>query len=93
MRVMDLAEAIAPGLPIQMTGIRPGEKLHEVLLTTDESRHAVELEDMFVILPEHPWWTEHSPWAEAKPVKSGFAYASENNDHWLGVDELRALLA
>ena len=56
MRVTDLAEAMAPGLPVDMIGIRPGEKLHEVLLTSDESRHAIDAGDAYVVLPEHPWW-------------------------------------
>ena len=56
MRVTDLAEAMAPGLPVDMIGIRPGEKLHEVLLTSDESRHAIDAGDVYVVLPEHPWW-------------------------------------
>ena len=54
MRVTDLAEAIAPGCATQIIGIRPGEKLHEVLLTEDESRHARELEDSYLIYPEFP---------------------------------------
>src|ERR1700710_1326663 len=58
MRVVDLAEAMGPGLPRDIIGIRPGEKLHELLLTSDESRHAVEHDDVFVVLPEHPWWDD-----------------------------------
>ena len=57
MRVVDLAEAMAPGVPREVIGIRPGEKLHEVLLTADESRHAIDAGDVYVVLPEHPWWT------------------------------------
>ena len=57
MRVIDLADAVAPGVPHDLTGIRPGEKLHELLLTSDESRHAIDVGDVYVILPEQPWWT------------------------------------
>jgi UDP-N-acetylglucosamine 4,6-dehydratase len=92
-RVMDLAEAIAPGIPRSVTGVRPGEKLHELLLTSDECRHTLDIGDRFVILPEHPWWSTGHPWSEGKPVADGFVYASDQNDHWLGVDELRSFLA
>jgi UDP-N-acetylglucosamine 4,6-dehydratase len=92
-RITDLAEAMAPGVTVKTIGIRPGEKLHELLLTADESRHTVELDDRFVILPEHPWWGSDSPWAGGRAVLDGFTYSSETNDRWLGVDDLRSLLA
>ncbi len=56
MRLVDLAEAIAPGCAVEYIGIRPGEKLHEVLLSEDEARNAVEFDEMFIIQPSHPWW-------------------------------------
>ena len=93
MRVVDLADAIAPGVPRDVVGIRPGEKLHEVLLTADESRHAVETEDAYVVLPEHPWWTEENPWVDGKPLQDDFVYASNTNDEWISADDLRALVA
>ena len=61
MRVADLAEAMAPGIPRDIIGIRPGEKLHEQMLTADESRHAVDGGDVYVVHPEHAWWTESAP--------------------------------
>jgi UDP-N-acetylglucosamine 4,6-dehydratase/5-epimerase len=93
MRVVDLADAMAPGLPREIIGIRPGEKLHEVLLTDDEARHAVETEDVYVVLPEHPWWTDEHPWIEGKPLDDDFVYASHTNDWWLTGEELRARVA
>jgi UDP-N-acetylglucosamine 4,6-dehydratase len=93
MRVVDLAEAMAPGLPHDIVGIRPGEKLHEVLLTADESRHAIDAGDVFVVLPEHPWWDAHPRWLEGgKPLDDGFVYSSDNNDWWLTTEELVTLL-
>lgn len=92
MRVVDLADAIAPGVPVDFTGIRPGEKLHEALLTTDEARHAVDAGDMFVVLPEHPWWSSTAAWADGIPLPEGFAYTSDTNSDWLDVDQLRSLL-
>jgi UDP-N-acetylglucosamine 4,6-dehydratase (inverting) len=93
MKITDLAEAIAPGLPCDVIGIRAGEKLHEVLLTSDEARHSIETEDVFVVLPEHPWWTGENPWVEGKPLDDDFSYASNTNDWWLEPDELQQRIA
>ena len=94
MKVTDLATAMAPGVPTDVVGIRPGEKLHEVLLTVDEARHSVAAGDVYVVLPEHPWWGNNSRWiAAGTPLSDGFTYASDTNDQWLGADELEALLA
>ena len=91
MRVADIAEAIAPEARLRTIGIRPGEKLHEVLLTEDESRHAYEVDDGYVIVPEfHPWRSE--PWSIGRPVTDGFRYSSDSNTAWLGAEELRAIL-
>ena len=92
MKVTDLAEAIAPGVPREVTGIRPGEKLHEILLTGDESRHSIETEDVYVVLPEHPWWTAEPRWLEGKPLDDDFTYSSATNTEWLSVEELRELV-
>lgn len=91
MRVTDLAEAMAPGVPREIIGIRPGEKLHEVLLTDDEARHARNAEGYYVILPEHPWWT-NARWLDSPPAVEGFHYASNTNTHWLSPEELRTVL-
>jgi UDP-N-acetylglucosamine 4,6-dehydratase (inverting) len=92
MKVVDLAEAMAPGVPVEIIGIRPGEKLHEVLITDDESRHTIDAGDVYVVLPEHPWWTDHPKWVAGKPLADGFIYASHTNDEWLGPDELAGVL-
>jgi UDP-N-acetylglucosamine 4,6-dehydratase len=92
MRVTDLAEAIGPGLPQQVVGIRPGEKLHELMLTTDESRHAIDAGEVYVVLPEHVWWDERGPQVTGSPVPDGFVYSSDGNDWWLTTDELSGLL-
>lgn len=88
MRLTDLAETIAPGCNIQEIGIRPGEKLHEVLLSPEEARNAREHEDMYVI---RQWGGGHALLADGgQPVEDGFRYASETNTHWLsGTDLLR----
>ncbi len=92
MNIVDLAEAIAPGCKVDITGIRPGEKLHEVLVSTDEARHSLELRDMFVIQPAHPWW-EIENWKDGKALSDGFTYTSSNNPEWLSVEELRRMVA
>jgi len=92
MRVIDLAEAMGPGLEVKITGIRPGEKLHELLITADESRHTVDAGDVYVVLPEHPWWSSNaSRWTESTPLPDGFQYASDTNDRFLTVEELRKI--
>lgn len=92
MSVMDLARAVAPECTVEQVGIRSGEKLREVLVSDDESRHAVELDDMFVIEPAHPWWSQQNL-SEGRPLADGFSYASDTNDRWLSVEELRRLVA
>jgi UDP-N-acetylglucosamine 4,6-dehydratase len=91
MRVADIADAIAPEAPRVVTGIRPGEKIHEAMLTEDESRHARELEDCYVIYPEFPTWRSE-PYLLGKPAEAGFRYSSDRNTTWLTAEELRAML-
>ena len=91
MRIIDLAKAVAPGCEIEFVGIRSGEKLHEVLVSRDESRYTLELEDMFVIQPVHPWW-EPANWNRGKSLPDGFKFASDKNDRWLTIEELRQMI-
>jgi UDP-N-acetylglucosamine 4,6-dehydratase len=93
MRVVDLATAIAPGVPIDIIGIRPGEKLHEILLTTDESRHTLDANNIYVVVPDHPFWTPDRKPAVGIPVSDGFAYTSDTNEWWLGPEELKVMLS
>ncbi|PWB59730.1 MAG: UDP-N-acetylglucosamine 4,6-dehydratase (inverting) [Bradyrhizobiaceae bacterium] len=84
MRIVDLARIIAPQLPHQTVGIRPGEKLHEIMVTEDDARMTVELDDRYVICPVNPGWTrDHLARLGAKPVAEGFSYASDRNSEWL----------
>jgi UDP-N-acetylglucosamine 4,6-dehydratase/5-epimerase len=91
MKLLDMAEAVAPDCHIECIGIRPGEKLHEVLLSEDESRNAAETDDMFVIQPAHSWWKKEN-WKAARPVPEDFRYASDTNTHWLTAEDLYALV-
>jgi UDP-N-acetylglucosamine 4,6-dehydratase len=91
MNIMDLARAIAPECTIDHVGIRPGEKLHEVLISEDEARNTVEVDDMFVVLqPYHASWMEEN-WRHGRPLGDGFRYASDNNTQWLKENDLQKL--
>jgi UDP-N-acetylglucosamine 4,6-dehydratase len=92
MEIIDLAQTIAPDCRIEAIGIRPGEKLHEVLISEDEARQTLELDDMFVVQPNHPWWFNNQ-WQEGKPLADDFRYSSDHNPHSLLPRELKALLA
>ncbi|WP_179295650.1 UDP-N-acetylglucosamine 4,6-dehydratase (inverting) [Bacillus sp. FJAT-45350] len=91
MKVVDLAEAIAPECEIKIVGIRPGEKMHEAMINEDDARQTLEYDTYYVIQPEFPWWREEFS-NGGKPLPEGFTYISDVNDHWLTVDELRELI-
>ncbi len=95
MRVADLARAIAPECRTEVIGIRPGEKLHEVMVPEDDARSTLEYDDHYVIQPSFPWW-DAAGFRDSrggKPCPEGFRYASDTNTWWLGVEELRSMVA
>jgi UDP-N-acetylglucosamine 4,6-dehydratase len=87
MRVVDLVTAIAPGCAMSVTGIRPGEKLHEALLSEHEVQQALEFDDMFIVQPSFPWWGGDN-WTEGRAVGDDTRYTSDNNSEWLTVADL-----
>lgn len=89
-KIVDLAAAVAPGCTIEEIGIRQGEKLHEVLISEDEARNTVELDDAYVIMPNHSFWAGKEMEAY-EPVPQSFRYSSESNTEWLNVVELRRM--
>jgi UDP-N-acetylglucosamine 4,6-dehydratase len=94
MRIVDLARHIAPGLPHQVTGIRPGEKLHEVMITEEDARLTVEIDDRYIIRPPVARFRrERRLPEEARPVAENFRYASDVNGEWLDAEALGTLLA
>ena len=94
MRITELAQALAPDLPLRVVGIRPGEKLHEVMITEDDSRQTLDLSDRYVIEPSFAWWQRDCYSSSgATPVAEGFRFASDTNEDWLDADRLKALIA
>ena len=91
MRVVDLAEAIAPGGELVEVGVRPGEKLHEEMISTEDARRTVKRPDRYVVQPTLAIWGGFHE-AEGEPVPDGFSYSSDTNDQWLSVEDLRAML-
>ena len=92
-KVIDLARAIAPEAQIDIIGIRPGEKLHEDLLSADEARHTIELERMYVVQPAEAIWFGYSWKDRGKPVAEGFSYTSDSNTEWLDVEGIKQYIA
>ena len=91
MRILDLVEAVAPGAPTHEMGVRPGEKLHEEMIASDDSRRTLRFPDRYVVQPVVASWGYETP-AGGEEVPDGFNYRSDNNDLWLSVDDMRALL-
>lgn len=91
-KVTDLAEAMLPGCKIKETGIRPGEKLHEIMVTTEDSATTYEYDKHFIVYPQMTWNDRQQPDLSGKKVEEGFSYSSDNNKEWLGVEDIRALL-
>lgn len=97
-RITDVAEAVGPDCEKPVTGIRPGEKLHEEMVTASDSQNTIQNDQYYVIVPmlhdrDHRVTMEkYSAWHRAEPVESGFRYSSEKNDRWLTVAEIRELI-
>jgi UDP-N-acetylglucosamine 4,6-dehydratase/5-epimerase len=92
MNVIDLAKAIAPHAEFSIIGIRPGEKLHEVLISEDEARNTVEREHMFVVKPPETLWARSLQYA-GEPLPDGFRYSSDKNTQWLDLDGIKKFVA
>jgi UDP-N-acetylglucosamine 4,6-dehydratase len=93
MKVRDLIKIIAPECTLEVTGIRPGEKLHEALVTVEEARRAREFDEHFVILPEFSVGSAHQHYAHGQSIPEGFAYTSDTNRNWLTEESLKRLLS
>ncbi|MCJ7534290.1 MAG: UDP-N-acetylglucosamine 4,6-dehydratase (inverting) [Anaerolineales bacterium] len=93
MKVVDIARVIAPDADFEEIGIRPGEKLHEVLIHEDEARATVELEEMYVVQPSEALWFGHGWQDIGQPLPDGFRYSSDSNEEWLTLDQIREIVA
>ncbi len=91
MRVTDLAQVVAPGAKLRIVGIRPGEKLHEEMISVDDARRTLDMGTHFVIQPQSEWW---SRWGDigGSPMPEGFSYASDTNSQWLSHAELAEMV-
>ena len=91
MNIMDLAKAIAADCKTKIVGIRPGEKLHEVMISPDDARQTIELADCYIIQPAFKWWPNNKH-PEGKPVPDGFYYSSDKNKQKLSIEKLRNII-
>lgn len=93
LNMMDLLKALPVEVTHRVTGIRPGEKLHEVLISEDEGRHTFDMGEHYVIVPEFDMKnTERRAMREGKPLPAGFSYSSNNNSDWLSVEQLKSIV-
>ncbi len=91
MRLVDLAKAIAPECRIEYIGIRPGEKLHEIMISSDDSRNTLEFDNCYIIKPQFKWWDSKNH-MNGKPVPEGFSYSSNTNPNFLTIDQMKELI-
>lgn len=93
MNMVDLAKAMGPDCDIKFIGIRPGEKLHEIMIAEDDARHVVEFDEHYIIKPDFPQWRDEAPsYSGGKGVPEGFSYSSDNNTQWVTTDELKEMI-
>ena len=93
MKMPDLAKAIAPNIKIKEVGIRPGEKIHEQMITVADAPNTIELDDYYIILPQIDFDNIKHKYPNAKRVSENFEYHSGNNDRWLTVEEMKKLIS
>jgi UDP-N-acetylglucosamine 4,6-dehydratase len=92
MNIMDLAKSIAPECKTKIIGVRPGEKLHEVMIPRDDSRKAIEFDDYYIIQPDFRFWSRRYNCNDGKPAPEDFEYNSETNPWRLSIDEMREMI-
>lgn len=91
MKMIDLAKAIAPDLRLKEIGIRPGEKIHEMMITKEDARNTLEFDKYYIIQPEMNWWNPSKKHNEGIPVEKDFEYHSGNNKEWLSIEDMKRL--
>ena len=91
-KITDLAQAILPGCEMPEVGIREGEKLHEVMVTREDSMFTYEYDKHFIVYPHFDWWNTSKIQVGGKKVEQGFEYSSGSNSEWISIDELKERL-
>lgn len=91
-KITDLAQAMLPGCNMPEVGIREGEKLHECMVTREDSLHTYEYEKHYIVYPNYNWWGEKDIISGGKRVEMGFEYSSGTNTQWLSVEDIQKLL-
>ena len=91
-KITDLAQAILPGCEMPEVGIREGEKLHEVMVTKEDSMNTYEYEKHFIVYPHFDWWNTDRIQPGGKKIEAGFEYSSGTNTQWLSVEDLKERL-
>ena len=91
MKIIDLAHAVVPECEFETIGVRPGEKLHEILIPQDEVKDTVEYENHFVMKPTILHWSDKK-WNDGKSLSEGFEYSSDKNDRWLSEEDVRKII-
>lgn len=91
-KITDLAQAMLPGCKMKEIGIREGEKLHEIMVTTEDSLHTYEYEKHYIVYPQMDFWDESKIIEGGKKLDYGFSYSSGNNTEWYSIEDLKTLL-
>lgn len=91
-KITDLAQAMLPGCKMPEVGIREGEKLHEIMVTVEDSLTTYEYDKHFIVYPQFDWSAHKKGVITGKPVADGFSYSSDNNTEWLSVEEIKELI-
>lgn len=92
MKIVDLAKAMAPDLNLKVVGIRPGEKIHEMMISREDARNTIEFKDYYIVQPDFEWWTQNVKHSDGKAVQKDFEYHSGNNKTWLTVEQMRQMI-
>ena len=92
MNIMDLAKAIAPQCKTEIVGIRPGEKVHELMIPLDEARKTLSFDNFYVVQPDFRFWERRSSWNGGRPVPDDFEYRSDNNPWRLNIEDMRKMI-
>lgn len=93
MKIVDLAKAMAPDLPLKKVGIRPGEKIHEMMISREDARNTLEFDKYYIIQPDFDWWNKSKKHSNGKAVEKNFEYHSGNNKEWLSVEQLKTMIS